>query len=91
VASKAADLGIAFMPAMADLLDEENWVEFHLVNAEDQPIPNQKFTLVDAAGKQTSGVLDDAGHARVDAVAAGTCSVNFPDLGHTISVESCPT
>lgn len=91
VASKVADPGIAFMPVMAELLDEESWVEFHLVNAEDQPIPGQKFTLTDAAGKQTSGVLDDAGHARVSPVTAGTCSVNFPDLGHTISVESCPT
>lgn len=87
----AADVGIAFIPALAELLNEDHWVEFRLVDAENKPISHQKFVVVDPSGTEISGSLDENGHAQISPVKPGLCTVNFPDLGHAIEVSSCPT
>ena len=85
----AADVGIAFMPAMAALLKEEHWLEFRLTDGADQPIANQQFVVVDPSGARISGYLDARGHARVSPVKAGLCQIHFPELGQSIAVDSC--
>jgi hypothetical protein len=84
----AADFGLAYIPAVAHLLNEDQWVEFRLVNGQDEPIPDQPFELTDPAGKKISGTLDSQGYAKVEPVKAGSCTVYFPELGHTTTVTA---
>jgi uncharacterized Zn-binding protein involved in type VI secretion len=85
----AADAGIAFMPDTAALLSEDHWIEFRLTDTGGNPVPGQRFSVLDPAGTERSGYLDDAGYARVSPVKAGQCKITFPDLGQSISVDSC--
>lgn len=85
----AADIGIPFIPDTADLLDEDHWIEFQLLDTENKPIPNQKFLVIDPAGAEISGFVDERGFARVTPVKAGVCRINFPDLNVLMTVESC--
>lgn len=82
----AADAGMAYMPEIAQLLNEDHWVEFRLVDGKSDPIPNQPFELTDPAGKMMPGTLDANGYARVEPVKAGACTVHFPQLGCTMTV-----
>lgn len=85
----ARDVGIAFIPDTADLLNEDHWLEFRLTDGQQQPIPHQRFIVVDPAGHETSGHLDDDGYGRISSVKAGLCKINFPELGQSIAVDSC--
>ncbi|QOY96504.1 PAAR domain-containing protein [Massilia sp. UMI-21] len=85
----AADAGIAFMPDTAELLNEDHWIEFQLSDGNDQPIPHQPYVVIDPGGAQFSGQLDENGFARVEQIKAGLCTVNFPELGYSMGVESC--
>lgn len=82
----AADAGMAFMPEIAQLLNEDQWVEFRLVNGQDEPIRDQPFELTDPSGKKIAGILDANGYAKVEPVKAGSCVVHFPQLGYTMAV-----
>ena len=84
----AADAGIAFMPDTADALNEDHWVEFSLVNADNEPLANQSYVLTDPTGKTFSGTLDENGYAKVSPVKAGLCSVEFPELDYTMTMTS---
>jgi uncharacterized Zn-binding protein involved in type VI secretion len=86
----AADAGIAYMPDTAELLKEDHWIEFQLADEHGQPVPDQVFVVVDPSGAEFTGRLDDQGFARVEPVKAGRCSLNFPELGQSIAVDSCP-
>jgi uncharacterized Zn-binding protein involved in type VI secretion len=84
----AADAGIAYMPETADVLNEDHWVEFQLVNANGEPLAYQSFTLTDPAGTTFSGTLNESGYVKVSPVKAGLCSVQFPELNYSISVTA---
>jgi hypothetical protein len=84
----AADSGIAFIPVIAELLDEDQWVEFRLVNSKNEPIANQAFILTGPSGESIEGYLDAEGFARVEPVKPGKCTVFFPELDYTIAVEA---
>ena len=84
----AADPGLPYMPETALLLDEDQWVEFKLVDMEGKSIPDQPFELTDPSGKKIAGTLDSSGYAKVEPVKAGACTVYFPQLGHTIAVDA---
>jgi uncharacterized Zn-binding protein involved in type VI secretion len=86
----AVDAGIAFMPDTAALLNEDHWIEFQLTDGQGQPIPDQPFVVVDPSGAEFTGRLDDQGFARVEPLKAGRCSLNFPGLGQSATVDSCP-
>lgn len=86
----AADAGIAFIPDTAELLNEDHWIEFQLTDGRDLPIPHQPYVVVDPSGAQFSGQLDENGFARVEPVKAGQCKINFPELGHSMEMDSCP-
>jgi uncharacterized Zn-binding protein involved in type VI secretion len=85
-----ADAGIAYMPATAELLSEDHWIEFRLTDAHDLPIPHQRYIVVDPGGTEFCGYLDEQGFARVEPVKAGRCSISFPELGHSTAIDSCP-
>lgn len=85
----AADAGVAFMPETAELLNEEHWIEFELTNEQDQAIPHQRFIVTDPSGKEISGSLDGNGYAKVSPVKAGVCTIYFPELGQSITADSC--
>jgi uncharacterized Zn-binding protein involved in type VI secretion len=87
--SVAADAGIAYIPDTASLLNEDHWIEFQLTDGDDNPIPNQPFVVVDPSGAEYPGQLDQNGFARVEPVKAGQCSINFPELGHSMVMDSC--
>jgi hypothetical protein len=70
----------------ADALNEDHWVEFQLVNAKNESLANQVFTLTDPAGTTFTGTLDENGYAKVSPVKAGLCSVQFPELDYAITV-----
>jgi uncharacterized Zn-binding protein involved in type VI secretion len=86
----AADAGIAYMPDTAELLNEDHWIEFQLTDGKDNPIPHQPYVIVDPSGAEFTGRLDEQGFARVEPVKAGRCAINFPALGHSMTVDSCP-
>lgn len=86
----AADAGIAYMPETADALNEDHWIEFRLTDMEDKPLPNLQYVVTDPVGKKISGWLDEKGYARVNPVKAGVCRIDFPEVGYSTSVESCP-
>lgn len=85
-----ADAGIAYMPATAELLNEDHWIEFHLTDSQNRPIPHQRYVVVDPSGAEFTGHLNEQGFARVEPVKAGRCSINFPELGHSLAIDSCP-
>ena len=85
----AADVGIAYIPDTAELLNEDHWIEFKLTNGRDEPIPHHQFVVTDPSGQQICGVLNADGYAKVSPVKAGLCQINFPELGQAISVDSC--
>lgn len=85
----AADAGIAYMPDTAGLLNEDHWIEFQLTDGDDNPIPDQPFVVVDPSGAEYPGRLDQDGFARVEPVKAGQCSIKFPELGHSMVIDSC--
>lgn len=85
----AADAGIAFMPDTAKLLNEDHWIEFQLIDARKQPVPDQPFIVVDPSGVRIAGSLDEKGFARISPVKAGQCTVHFPELGQSITVDAC--
>jgi len=85
----AADPGVAIMPSTAALLNEPHWIEFTLTDTENRPVPEQRYRVVDAAGAETVGVVDEKGYAKVSPVAAGTCKITFPGLDQTAVVDAC--
>lgn len=88
--SPAADAGIAFMSDTASLLNENHWIEFQLTDGQGQPIANEAFVVVDPSGAEITGRLDDHGFARVEPVKPGRCSLSLPELGQSLTVDSCP-
>lgn len=85
----AADAGIAYMPDTAGLLNKDHWIEFQLTDGRDNPVPDQPFVVVDPSGAEYPGRLDRNGFARVEPVKAGQCNINFPELGHSMVMDSC--
>ena len=73
----AADSGIAYMPDTASLLNEDHWIEFQLIDGDGNPLPHQRFVVTDPSGARHAGNLDQNGHARVEPVKAGRCTISF--------------
>jgi uncharacterized Zn-binding protein involved in type VI secretion len=86
----AADAGIAYMSDTAALLNEDHWIEFQLIDGQGCPIPHQSYVVFDPSGAEFFGHLDEQGFARVEPIKAGQCKITFPELGHSMAVDSCP-
>ena len=61
--------------------DELSFVDLELVDAEGDPVPNERYRVTAANGQVFEGTLDASGQAHVEQVAAGECKIEFPDRG----------
>lgn len=55
------------------------WVEFTLVDPDNQPIANERFKIEMPDGAYAFGVTNDQGKVRIEGFDPGTCKVTFPD------------
>jgi type VI secretion system secreted protein VgrG len=76
---------IASEQVLSDLVASKTWVEFKLIN-QDGPIPGERFVLTDSGGGKHTGKVSNEGHARIEQIPAGHCTVEFPDLGYAMDV-----
>ncbi|MGF6273983.1 type VI secretion system secreted protein VgrG [Massilia sp. UYP11] len=72
---------------LSDLTESLTWVEFKLVD-ETGPIPNEAYVLTDPSGNKHVGNVNEQGGARVEAIPAGHCKIEFPNLGSTLEVPT---
>ena len=57
------------------------WIEIKLIGEDDQPIPEEEYSVVTPDGDTVHGYLEMDGFARVDSIKVdGTCQVSFPGL-----------
>lgn len=56
------------------------WIEIVLIGEDDEPISGERYVLVPPDGAPRTGLLDDAGRARIEGLTPGTCEVGFPGL-----------
>ena len=71
---------------LATLLEEKTWVEFHLVDSTDQPLPFEEYVLLLPDGRRTTGQLDAVGSIRIEGVKRGLCAISFPSYNLTMRV-----
>lgn len=62
-----------------DLLGETTWVEFTLMDLAG-PIPSERYVLTDPSGRIHTGIVDQAGYARLENILRGRSMLEFPDL-----------
>lgn len=72
---------------LSDLVSRKTWIEFKLVD-QIGPVPHQRYVLTDSSGANHEGSVDDKGFGRVEQVAPGRCTIEFPDLGYALEVSS---
>lgn len=70
-----------------DLTNSLTWVEFKLID-EAGPIANEAYMLTDPYGNEHTGKVNEQGIARIDAIPAGHCKVELPNLGYAFEVSS---
>lgn len=73
--------------AVQQILDSRSWVEFELRDAEG-PLADERFVLTDPDGVRHSGAIDLNGWARVEGIANGRCTLEFPRLGYRTETEA---
>lgn len=57
-----------------------DWVEFVLVTGESKPVAGEAYRLTLPDGRVLEGKLDDAGKVRVENIASGQCTIDFPNI-----------
>lgn len=57
-----------------------DFIEFSLVDRDGQPVAFAMYTVIGSDGAKISGKLGADGHARLEGIASGDCTVTFPDL-----------
>jgi hypothetical protein len=63
-----------------DKLRTRTWIEFQLLDENDQPVAGEKYELRLPGGTIKGGWLDDDGTVRIDDVPPGLCEISFPNL-----------
>jgi phage baseplate assembly protein gpV len=56
-----------------------DFIEFGLVDSDGQPVAFARYAVIGSDGAKFSGKLGADGHARVEGIASGDCTVTFPD------------
>jgi type VI secretion system secreted protein VgrG len=60
--------------------DKKHWIEIQLNDEEGNPVPGEPYKVTLADGSTVAdGTLDDKGHARVENIDPGNCSITFPN------------
>ena len=62
---------------------ETTWIDIELVDEEGEPVPGERYRVVDSAGTVKEGSLDANGRAHVTGIAPGQCEIYFPNLDQT--------
>jgi hypothetical protein len=65
--------------ADSGLLEFKDWIEIELKNAENEPVPNEKYILHLPDGTKREGKLDENGYARQDKIPPGNVIIEFPE------------
>ena len=55
-----------------------HWIEIVLRTDSGDPVPGEEYMVVAPDQAVYTGVLDEAGFARIDGLPAGQCKVSFP-------------
>jgi hypothetical protein len=75
--------------ADSGLLEFRDWIEFTLMDENDNPIPNQRYLLTLPDRGVRSGTLDVNGHGKEQNIPPGRSVVEFPDLkGYSFSLDT---
>lgn len=56
------------------------WVEFQLLDEDNQPVPNVAYSIKLPDGSSMTGKLDGQGTVRFDRISAGQCQISFPAI-----------
>jgi hypothetical protein len=67
-----------------------DWIEFLLVDEDDQPVAGEPYQLTLPDGSVLEGQLDEQGLVRVEGIPSGDCTIYFPDLDQVLSAPSQP-
>ena len=59
---------------------EKTWIDIKLLDAENAPVPGERYRVKLPDGSVAEGTLDGNGYARVEGFDPGSCEVTFPDL-----------
>jgi hypothetical protein len=57
-----------------------DWIEIEVLDDQDQPMPGATYVLTLADGSVRRATLDSSGHARLEGIPAGNCTLTFPKL-----------
>jgi len=60
--------------------DTSSWIGVELRDADENPVPNERYLIRLPDASRMGGRLDSAGRARVDGIVPGSCQVSFPDI-----------
>ena len=60
--------------------EERSWIEFELVDEDDNPVPGEKYQVELPDGSIATGTTDENGLVRITGVDPGSCKICFPDL-----------
>lgn len=63
-----------------------SWVSFDLVDQNGTVYPNEPYNLTTSDGAVRQGQLDDKGHAKIEGIQRGSCTLSFPRFGITRTV-----
>ena len=83
IEAKKGKYGKVQVPAFTPPEDEEekaSWVEFEMVDEEDQPVAGVAYKVKLPDGTEASGHLDGNGFTRIEGIEPGNCEISFPEL-----------
>ncbi|MCK4660090.1 MAG: type VI secretion system tip protein VgrG [Phycisphaerae bacterium] len=60
--------------------EETTYVDLLLVDEDGDPIPGEKYRVVDSKGKVKEGSLDANGRAHVTGISPGNCDITYPNM-----------
>ena len=60
--------------------EKTSWIEFEMVDEDDQPVAGVAYKVKLPDGSETSGHLDGNGFTRIESIDPGQCEISFPEL-----------
>jgi len=58
----------------------KTWIEFQLVDADGNPVPNAPYKVSLPGGAVSNGTLNEKGMVRFDGIDPGQCQITFPEF-----------
>lgn len=60
--------------------EPNSWIDIELKDEEGNPVPGERYKVVDPAGKEHEGTLDANGRAHIANIPPGECEITYPNL-----------